>query len=89
MRLRSRPRKRSTWSDRALKAKTLAQQTERAQHIEKLCERFNPQGATQKESRALKVKRLSQQIQQTEKAQQIEKMKRLSEFMRVKTQSIH
>eukprot|EP00964_Phaeocystis_antarctica_P047274 scaffold27344_cov60-Phaeocystis_antarctica.AAC.2 len=78
--------------DRALKAKTLAQQTEKAQHMEKLCEKFNPQGVTQKESRALKVKRLSLQVQekqQTEKAQQIEKMKRLSEFMGVTTQSIH
>ena len=75
--------------DRALKAKTLAQQVEKAQQMEKLCEKFNPQGVTQKESRALKVKRLSQQIQQTEKAQQIEKMKRLSEFMGVTTQSIH
>ena len=55
----------------------LAQQVEEAQHMEKLCERFDPQGGTQKKHRAsLKANTLAQQYektQQDEKAQQDEK----------------
>ena len=87
--------RRLVWFDYTLKM--LAQQVEEAQHMEKLCERFDPQGGTQKKHRAsLKAKTLAQQYEKAqqdekarEKAQQYEK---LCEFMGVKsfaTQSTH